>query len=85
MHFLKARLMQHMPQSLEKLEQFRDEFDEIWPSHAAFPVSPDLIHKLHDGTADICEGKITGTYIEMFGKEVVLYDIGFTAFLCDKK
>ena len=79
------RNMRDYIQSLEKLEQFRDEFDEIWPSHAAFPVSPDLIHKLHDGAADICEGKITGTHIEMFGKEVILYDIGFTAFLCDKK
>ena len=79
------RNMRDYIQSLEKLEQFRDEFDEIWPSHAASPVSPDLIRKLHDGAADICDGKFTGTQIEMFGKEVVLYDIGFTAFLCDKK
>ncbi len=71
--------------SLERLEQFRGEFDEIWPSHAAIPVSPDLIHKLREGAAGICEGKYTGADIEMFGKKVVLYDIGFTAFLCDKK
>ncbi len=78
------RNMSSYIKSLERLEQFSGEFDEIWPSHAAIPVSPDLIHKLRDGAAGICEGKYTGVDIEMFGKKVVLYDIGFTAFLCDK-
>lgn len=79
------RNMNDYIQSLEKLEQYRDEFDEIWPSHAVIPVSPELIRRLHDGAVEISEEKIPGTLIEMFGKEVVLYDIGFTAFLCDKK
>lgn len=79
------RNMSDYIKSLEKLEEFRDEFDEIWPSHADIPVSPDLIRKIHDGAVDICEGKITGTGMELFGKEVILYDIGFSSFLCDKK
>lgn len=70
--------------SLEHLEQFRGEFDEIWPSHADIPVSPDLIRKLYDGAIDIYEGKYTGSCIDMFGRQAVLYDLGFTAFLCDK-
>ena len=77
------RNMSNYIHSLEHLNQFRDEFDEIWPSHASIPVSPGLIPLLHDGAIEICEGKRTGKGIEIFGKKVFLYDIGFTAFLCD--
>lgn len=70
--------------SLEHLEGFQDAFDEIWPSHADIPVTTDLIRKLHDRAVDICDGKIPGSSTEIFGKEIVLYDLGFTAFLGDK-
>lgn len=78
------RNMRNYIRSLEHLEQLRGEFDEIWPSHAKIPVSPGLIQKLHDGAIDISEGRYSGSSIEIFGKQVVLYDLGFTAFLCDK-
>ena len=78
------RNMDDYIRSLENLEKIRDEFDEIWPSHAKIPVSPELIQKLHDGAVEIKEEKLSGTGIEMFGKKAVLYDIGFTSFLCDK-
>ncbi len=71
--------------SMERLETFRDEFDEIWPSHAEIPVSPDLIRKLHDGALEIRAGKVPETGTEVFGHDVVLYDLGFTAFLCDRQ
>ena len=69
--------------SLEHLETFRDQFDEIWPSHADIPVSPDVIMKLHDGAQDILDGKLEGRAIDMFGKSIVEYDLGFCTFLCD--
>ena len=70
--------------SLEHLETFRDQFDEIWPSHADIPVSPDLIMKLHDGAQDILDGKLKGKATEMFGMSIVEYDLGFCTFLCDR-
>ena len=79
------RNMKDYIRSLEGLEHLRREFDEIWPSHADIPVSPDLIRELHDGALKILAGKCRGESLAMFGKEVVLYDLGFSAFLCDKQ
>ena len=70
--------------SLEHLETFRDQFDEVWPSHADIPVSPDLIMKLHDGAQDILDGKLKGKATEMFGMSIVEFDLGFCTFLCDR-
>jgi glyoxylase-like metal-dependent hydrolase (beta-lactamase superfamily II) len=69
--------------SLEHLETYRDQFDEVWPSHADIPVSPDVIMKLHDGAQDILDGKLEGRATDMFGKSVVEYDLGFCTMLCD--
>lgn len=69
--------------SLEHLETYRDQFDEIWPSHADIPVSPDVIMKLHDGAQDILDGKLKGRATEIFGKSIVEYDLGFCTMLCD--
>ena len=70
--------------SLEHLETYRDQFDEVWPSHADIPVSPDVIMKLHDGAQDILDGKLKGRATEMFGKSIVEYDLGFCTMLCDR-
>ena len=78
------RNMRDYARSLEHLEQFRTEFDEIWPSHADIPVSPGLIPMLRNGALDILAGNCSGTPLEMFGSKVILYDLGFTSFLCDR-
>ena len=70
--------------SLEHLETYSGQFDEIWPSHADIPIRPELIRKLHDGAREILAGKIHGVPMEMHGHPIVRYDLGFTAFLCDK-
>ncbi len=70
--------------SLDRLEKRKTEFDEIWPSHAELPVSPDLIPMLRDGASDILAGKVPGVPLEMFGREIIEYDLGFTSFLCDR-
>ena len=77
------RNMKDYVKSLEHLEDFSEQFDEIWPSHADIPVSPDLIGKLHDGALDILSGKVQCTREELFGCTVSVYDLGFSILLCD--
>ena len=71
--------------SLEKLEEKKDLFDEIWPSHADFPVSTDTIGMLHDGAQDILAGKVPGREAEMHGNSITAYDLGFCTMLCEKQ
>ena len=70
--------------SLERLEGFADQFDEIWPSHADIPVSPAVIRKLRDGARAVLDGTIQGTPTELFGQSVVVCDLGFCALLCGR-
>ena len=81
--FADHRNMNNYIRSLEHLEKYMDQFDEIWPSHAGFPVSPDAIQKLHDGAQAILEGKIPGKEAEVHGNHIVEYDLGFCTMLCD--
>ena len=81
--FGRFRDMPSYIRSLEHLQAWRDRFDEIWPSHASLPVSPDLIDKLHDGAQEILEGKTAGHPEEVFGNKIVAHDLGFATFLCD--
>ena len=69
--------------SLEHLHNWEGHFDEIWPSHASFPVSPSLIDQLHDGAQEIADGKVTGRSEDVFGHKVKAFDLGFATFLCD--
>ena len=69
--------------SLEHLQNWKDRFDEIWPSHASLPVYPELIGKLHDGAQKVLERKVTGHPEEVFGNKITAYDLGFATFLCD--
>ncbi len=70
--------------SLEKLEEQKALFDEIWPSHADFPLPPDTISLLHDGAQDILAGKVPGRTVEMHGNSITAYDLGFCTLLCDR-
>ncbi len=77
------RNMESYIRSLEHLLTFKDQFDEIWPSHADLPVSTDIIEKLHDGAQGILAGKVQGQPMEMFGNRIMAYDLGFCTLLCD--
>ena len=78
------RNMENYIRSLEHLETFTAEFDEIWPSHADIPISPALIRKLHDGARDVLDGKVAGSPVEVHGNQVIAYDLGFCTLLCDQ-
>ncbi len=69
--------------SLEKLETMTADFDEIWPSHADLPPFPDCIPWLRDAAVKIINGEIPGRKEEFFGQQIIVYDPGFTVFLCD--
>ena len=77
------RNMKAYIQSLEKLEERIPEFDEIWPSHADIPVSPDTIAMLKEGAKDILAGKVQGQDTEMHGHKIKAYDLGFCTILGD--
>ena len=69
--------------SLEKLEERTAEFDEIWPSHADLPVYPDCIRRLREGAEKILNREAAGHEADFFGRKIMVYDLGFTTFLCD--
>ena len=69
--------------SLEKLEKYKDLFDEIYPSHGSFPVKPAMIEKLHGAVEDILAGKASFTEEDMWGNKIKKYDVGIATFLMD--
>ncbi|MCR5789451.1 MAG: MBL fold metallo-hydrolase [Lachnospiraceae bacterium] len=71
--------------SLKKLDQYRDRFDVIYPSHGSFPVYPDLIDKLYEAVQGILAGNYPSKDAEFHGIIVDSYDVGAATFLMDKK
>ena len=80
--FGENRNMRDYISSLEKLEKRIPEFDEIWPSHSDLPVFPDCISRLRDGAEKILNGETAGHEADLFGQKIMVYDLGFTSFLC---
>ena len=81
--FGEHRDMREYVRSLEKLEKETGNFDEIWPSHADIPLSPGVIGKLREGAEKILNGEAAGHEADFFGNKIMVYDLGFTSFLCD--
>ena len=81
--FGERRDMREYIRSLKRLETMKGEFDAIWPSHADLPLSPDAVGKARAGAERILSGEAEGRRVEFFGRSIVLYDLGFTAFLCE--
>ena len=82
--FGERRNMRDYAASLEKLEARTGEFDEIWPSHADIPLGTGVIRKLREGAGQILAGEVPGRDVEFFGQKIRVYDLGFTAFLCER-
>lgn len=70
--------------SMEKLEQYRHAFDEVWPSHGICPVKPEVIVALRDAACEVLAGEREWTDFEMHGRKVRRYDVGIAAFLCEE-
>ena len=70
--------------SLEKLDSFKDMFDQIYPCHGTCPVKTELIMQLHEAATNVLEGRIEGKpETTMHGESVMAYDVGIAVFLCD--
>lgn len=82
--FGEHRNMQDYIASLARLEKRTDAFDEIWPSHADFPVEPELIEKLRDGAERILAGEVAGRLAAFHEQKITAYDLGFATILCDR-
>ncbi len=81
--FGRSRDMKSYIDSLERLRAWAGRFDEIWPSHGSFPVSPELIEKLRDGARAVLSGNVSGVPAELFGESIRVFDLGFATFLCN--
>ena len=69
--------------SLERLDK-RNDFDDIYPSHAKEKVSRAVIPQLADGAKRILEGSVTGEQKELHGRSVRVCDVGVSRFLCEE-
>ena len=82
--FGEHRSMRDYIASLARLEERTSQFDEIWPSHADFPMKPELIGKLRDGVERILAGEVAGRPAAFYGQKITAYDLGFATILCDR-
>ena len=72
-------------ESLGHLSEYADKFDEIYPMHGSFPVSPELIGQLKEGAEQVRAGKVSGKEVEFFGNKALLYKFPYAGLLCDLK
>ena len=72
-------------ESLNHLSELEGQFDEIYPMHGSFPISPDQIGKLIEGANEIRDGKAEGKEVEFYGNKALLYKFPFAGLLCDLK
>lgn len=71
--------------SLLKLQQYVNDFDEIYPSHADAPIDTAAIMELYDAAGKVLAGEISGKDEEMHGTPITAYDAGISVFLCDRE
>lgn len=79
------RNLERYIESLKHLSEFAGQFDEIYPMHGSFPVSPDLIGLLIGGANEIREGKAEGEKVEFYGNKAMLYKFPYAGLLCNLK
>ncbi len=78
------REMHAYRESLLRLWDRRDAFDEIYPSHATCPVKPELIMTLYDAAGKVMAGEEEGIDEEVHGMPIRAYDVGAAVFLCNR-
>jgi Zn-dependent hydrolases, including glyoxylases len=69
--------------SLERLEDYMDSFDTVYPSHNEFPVPASIIPVLREAGERLLRGEGKAEMVELHGvKELIpLYDMGEVKFL----
>lgn len=59
--------------SLDKLEQYQERFDWIYPSHSSIPIKPQIIPEIKHAVDSIMAGKIESTEVDLWGHKVKKY------------
>lgn len=80
--FGRFRDLNRYAESLKALSAYDGRYDEIWPSHGSFPVSPTLVPVLAEAAEKILQGKAEGRKVEFMGNSITEYDMGAAVFLC---
>ncbi len=83
--FGKFRDIDRYIESMKKLRNYEERFDEIYPSHGTLPVQKELIQKLIDGAAEIVNGTAKGQEAEMFGNKFLHYKFPYAGFFGNLK
>ena len=68
--------------SLKKLESLKDKYDEIWPSHGTFPISPSIIPALIDSAEKWLRGELPSESFILRGETIRRADAKCAHFLC---
>ena len=80
--FGKTRHMDLYIESLTALwENYRDQFDVVYPSHSDFPTDPAVIPGLIEGAKKIASGELTGPVTDFHGTKIRVIDVGVAGFL----
>ena len=58
--FGSGRNMPAFQSSLKRIMAMADAFDTVWPSHGGYPLKPDIIPAILQGSRDLLDGKLTG-------------------------
>ncbi len=70
--------------SLQRLQGFRESFDEIYPCHGSVPVKPELINELYEAAGRLLEGSLPfSENSDRFGRPIRVYHAGCADFLID--
>ena len=81
--FGKYRNLNKYVESLKALSAFDGRYDEIWPSHGSFPVSPSIVNELISAAESILTGNAEGKKADLFGNTITEYTTAPAVFLCD--
>lgn len=81
--FGKQRSPENYISSLLHLEKWKGQFDEVWPSHADIPVSPEMIPILAEDMQNVIGGRVEGYDTQMGGTDITAYKVRNNTFLMD--
>lgn len=69
--------------SLQKLEDYKELYDEVYPSHGSIPLAADFSDKLIATAEEIIAGKCSGEAMEFYGTPIRKISENGCAFLVD--
>ena len=67
--------------SLEKLIEYIEDFDIVYPSHGPYPLTSDSIDTVLEAGRMVLDGEVQGNDVEVHGKTVPIYQVGEISFL----